>query len=646
MGSPRELVCYLALLLGAAVATSAVPRYDIHELVVVNSHLYTNPFDFREIELVAVFASPTGKRIRAFGFYDGDGRGNQNGPLWKVRFMPDEVGTWTYTYSWSGAGMKPSGGSGAFTAESSQLQGPLRLDPEHDHHIVRARGAPFYWNGDTEWNFLSDSFTQEQRFAAIDFLASKSVNNLLMTLVNDDTYDVYPWVSPTQRTRFDLAKLARWERVVERMADRDMVADLWFFADDSKQLLPAASSSEEDSLFAYLIARFSAYWNVTWCLALEYDEYRSAAWVIDRAQFVKDRDPFDHLLTVHQRPRLTYDFPGEPNLDRTALQRLGATPALLNQSILEVRKATSAAGFPIPVMNEEFYIEGVTGSVFRQQIWAIAMGGGYARSASLGWWIGTHYTHAQHFDEAKRLYDFMTRFPWYTLAPSNDLVDAGFALGRRDDRYIVYLPNGGPVDVDLGGANGGFVAEWYDPRSGGIVPGPSVSGGAVRRFIPPDASDWVLHLHKASAPPPPPPPPPSAPPPTGNTTPCVRTPQTACLLQNRFEVKVAMKNFASPPIIFPGVVQLYQGASSETNQSVSFYSFKKGNVEVFVKMVDACDVASDAFWLFAAGATNAETHVVVRDSHTGVIRTIDNPSGQLFMPVANTQAFKTCEQGG
>jgi serine/threonine protein kinase len=100
----------------------------------------------------------------------------------------------------------------------------------------------------------------------------------------------------------------------------------------------------------------------------------------------------------------------------------------------------------------------------------------------------------------------------------------------------------------------------------------------------------------------------------------------AAVLEDRFEVKVTMTNFANPPVQYPGVIQLYQGASSETDRSVSFYSFEDGSVEVLVKMVDACST-SNSFWLFAAGATNAETTVTVRDSHTGLTQTIFNPRG-------------------
>jgi hypothetical protein len=68
---------------------------------------------------------------------------------------------------------------------------------------------------------------------------------------------------------------------------------------------------------------------------------------------------------------------------------------------------------------------------------------------------------------------------------------------------------------------------------------------------------------------------------------------------------------------------------------------------VFVKMVDACaNPGFVSYWLFAAGATNAETEITVRDSVTGLTRTIINPAGQLFQTVADVEAFETCLSGG
>ena len=151
---------------------------------------------------------------------------------------------------------------------------------------------------------------------------------------------------------------------------------------------------------------------------------------------------------------------------------------------------------------------------------------------------------------------------------------------------------------------------------------------------------------------------PAEPPPT-STDPCLRDAHTACLLDppvdrgaggpgdGRFEVTVQMHDFANPPngpgSLFQGMVQTYNGESSETTQAVNFYAFEEGNVEVFVKMVDACTSGFNSFWVFVAGATNAETVILIRDTWTGEVYRIDNPRGVDFFVAPDTQAFKTCD---
>ena len=72
---------------------------------------------------------------------------------------------------------------------------------------MHQNGDRFFWNGDTEWFFLSESFSDAQRNNAIAFLAGHHVNNLLMTMINDDTYDVFPWPTSSDKDHFDLGKM-------------------------------------------------------------------------------------------------------------------------------------------------------------------------------------------------------------------------------------------------------------------------------------------------------------------------------------------------------------------------------------------------------------------------------------------------------
>ncbi|MBN2038015.1 MAG: DUF5060 domain-containing protein [Chitinispirillaceae bacterium] len=94
-------------------STTDIGLYRTFEKTVENSKSYFNKFS--DVELRCSYASPTGKKVDFFGFFDGDGNGGGNagsGNVWKIRFMPDEAGVWKYTWSWSDG---TSGGEGTFS---------------------------------------------------------------------------------------------------------------------------------------------------------------------------------------------------------------------------------------------------------------------------------------------------------------------------------------------------------------------------------------------------------------------------------------------------------------------------------------------------------------------------------------------------
>jgi hypothetical protein len=55
---------------------------------------YTNPFDPEELDISAVFKSPSGKEWKVPGFYSQSRRGG-----FLVRFSPNETGEWSYIIS-------------------------------------------------------------------------------------------------------------------------------------------------------------------------------------------------------------------------------------------------------------------------------------------------------------------------------------------------------------------------------------------------------------------------------------------------------------------------------------------------------------------------------------------------------------------
>ncbi|HVR28597.1 MAG TPA: hypothetical protein VMS86_03600, partial [Thermoanaerobaculia bacterium] len=79
-----------------------------------------------------------------------------------------------------------------------------------------------------------------------------------------------------------------------------------------------------------------------------------------------------------------------------------------------------------------------------------------------------------------------------------------------------------------------------------------------------------------------------------------------------------------------------------TDDTGAFWFFDSANVEILIKVLDACASAFDSFWVFAAGLTNVEVRLTVTDTETGMVKVYDNPLDQPFQPVQDTRAFATC----
>jgi hypothetical protein len=78
-----------------------------------------------------------------------------------------------------------------------------------------------------------------------------------------------------------------------------------------------------------------------------------------------------------------------------------------------------------------------------------------------------------------------------------------------------------------------------------------------------------------------------------------------------------------------------------TRDTGSFWFFDPANVELIVKVIDACPVNGHR-WVFAAGLTSVAVDLVVTETATGTERRYRNPQGVAFQPVQDTLAFR-CE---
>ena len=92
---------------------------------------------------------------------------------------------------------------------------------------------------------------------------------------------------------------------------------------------------------------------------------------------------------------------------------------------------------------------------------------------------------------------FAERMNLAAAKPASALASTAYCLahsGANDSEYLVYLPEGGEVTVDLSASPGKLAVEWFNPQQGVGIPHGQVDGGGTRKFKAPFGGDAVLYL--------------------------------------------------------------------------------------------------------------------------------------------------------
>ena len=122
--------------------------------------------------------------------------------------------------------------------------------------------------------------------------------------------------------------------------------------------------------------------------------------------------------------------------------------------------------------------------------------------------------------------------------------------------------------------------------------------------------------------------------PTGRAGECQPDSTTLCLADGRFEVEALWDT---------GQQAGDARALPLTADTGTFWFFSPDNVELIVKVLDACSLEPfHNFWVFAAGLTDVRVTLRVTDTETGETQAWVNPQGTRFRPIRETGAFRAC----
>ena len=268
-------------------------QYCMNELV------YTAPEpqgSYVTADLTAEFVSPSGVKQTVKGFYDGNN-------TYKIRFCPEETGI--YTYGISGI-IEDSGSIHVEQADNNcNRHGIVRAC---DTHFKHADGTWFYPFGTTIYALIHQE--RELVKKTMETLSRAPFNKVRMCLFPKD-YD-YNKNEP-ELYAYNKDAEGRWdyncpcyeffrylEECIEELDAMGIQCDLILFHPYDRWGFADMSDTEIDLYLDYVTRRLSAYPNVWWSLANEFDimKYDIKVWE-HIAEYVSGNDPYGHLLSNH-----------------------------------------------------------------------------------------------------------------------------------------------------------------------------------------------------------------------------------------------------------------------------------------------------------------------------------------------------------
>ena len=293
----RRHIAWIVLVALLARSVRAVQQWDAFE-VSLKSKAEGNPFI--DTSLSATFTNGD-TSIEARGFYDGD----EN---YRIRFMPPSPGQWRYETHSNVAALDHQTGTFDCQTASGANHGPVRV--RNTYHFAYADGTAYKPIGTTSYGWVCQPDAMEDQTIAT--LAKSPFNKIRMSVqpipyaASKDQLDLFPFEKTSDGkwdfTRFNPKFFQHLERRIAQLRDLNVQADLILFVPYNAKLGFTEMSREDDERYVrYLVARLSAYRNVWWSLANEYDLIRTREtkdW--DRiGRLIASDDPYQHLRSIH-----------------------------------------------------------------------------------------------------------------------------------------------------------------------------------------------------------------------------------------------------------------------------------------------------------------------------------------------------------
>jgi len=373
---------------------------------------------------------------------------------------------------------------------------------------------------------------------AINYLRKKGVNSMsfLTYNVDGDGSNVWPHVSDTDKMHFDCSKLDQWGIVFKHAQFSGLLLhfklqetenDDWRGVNGKKPkevvgALDKGKCGPQRKLYLReLVARFGHLNMLEWNLGEE--NTQSFEEQMAMAKYLHSIDAYGHNIVLHTYPQQQngkYDpWVGQAPLTGLSLQNMwnqvhkrtlhwarksresGRLWVLANdeqgQADQGVPPDPGYADFSgtVKMKNGQTYD---LHDVRKQTLWGNLMAGGAGVMYYFGYQLPENDLKAEDFRSRDKSWDYCriaSQFLAENEIPINEMQNMNALVGNNDDSYspwclakpgsvyLVYLPEGGKVTLDLSNDSKEYNAFWFDPEKGGnLVPTEVATQNAASEF--------------------------------------------------------------------------------------------------------------------------------------------------------------------
>ncbi len=422
-----------------------VEKWDRFEESIVNDKKYNNPYT--DVDLITSFTRPDGTTIKFWGFYDG-------AATWKFRFMPDQLGTWSYEAKFSDS---TASKCGTFKCVPSDIPGMIsKYEPNPIWFGYKNGNAAVIRSFHVGDCFFSANLTIAERKKFLDWAQQQGYNMLSVAShylnrsvegrgLGWDTPDLYP---------LNAAEYNRLERIIDELAKRKIIIYPFagFFGQSSNFPL---DHGEQEIYIKYTLARLGPYWNIVFNVAgpepiLKPDKFHNAMTMDDInriGSLIKEYDVFDHLLSIHNKTG--HDpFKNEDWLSYGTIQGWKNRDwSFIYKGMIKNRHQDK------PLYAQEVFWPGniyhgeIIESDIRKKGFVLFMAAAAINYADMHGNSSSGFSGTLDFslkvqskhDIIKKVWDFFETIEFYKMKPCSDLVNNGFCLAKPGEEYLILI---------------------------------------------------------------------------------------------------------------------------------------------------------------------------------------------------------------